>query len=265
METYQSTHTGAEIDAAVDAVSGKADLATTLSGYGITDAYTKTEVDDIADDYLPLSGGTLSDNLLFVNGKGVVGTLANGNTGNILFMGNANHLLLGYGVRNDVNYGALNLYGGTGINCVLGDSTKFKILSTGVEVTGDVTTNGTVYINNGKYIQAKNTSDTYINILGVNSSNQVLLGYDNMETSTRIYGKAIIMYCGSRVQAVTLTSSGNLGVGVSAPTAKLHVDGNAIITGTLTLGGNPVAVVYSGSTAPSSSTGSNGDIYIQTS
>lgn len=33
---------------------------TTLAGYGITDAYTKSEVDDVVDDYLPLTGGTLT-------------------------------------------------------------------------------------------------------------------------------------------------------------------------------------------------------------
>lgn len=41
---YQSSYTGAEIDAAVGAVANKAEKATTLSGYGITDAYTKDEL-----------------------------------------------------------------------------------------------------------------------------------------------------------------------------------------------------------------------------
>ena len=31
-------------------VSGKADKATTLGGYGITDAYTKTEIDSLVGD-----------------------------------------------------------------------------------------------------------------------------------------------------------------------------------------------------------------------
>lgn len=35
---------------------------TTIAGYGITDAYTKSEVDDAMDDYLPLTGGTISTN-----------------------------------------------------------------------------------------------------------------------------------------------------------------------------------------------------------
>lgn len=36
---------------------------TTLSGYGISDAYTKTQVDNALDGYLPLSGGTMTGTL----------------------------------------------------------------------------------------------------------------------------------------------------------------------------------------------------------
>jgi hypothetical protein len=36
---------------------------TTLSGYGITNAYTKTEVDNIVANYLPLAGGTMTGNI----------------------------------------------------------------------------------------------------------------------------------------------------------------------------------------------------------
>ena len=41
----QNTVTQAQVDGLTTALAGKADSATTLSGYGITDAYTKTEVD----------------------------------------------------------------------------------------------------------------------------------------------------------------------------------------------------------------------------
>ena len=43
-------------------VTGK---PTTVSGYGITDAYTKTEVNNIAAKYLPLAGGTMTGNVNF--------------------------------------------------------------------------------------------------------------------------------------------------------------------------------------------------------
>ena len=41
---------------------------TTISGYGITDAYTKSQVDAIAAKYLPLTGGTLTGQLKIVAG-----------------------------------------------------------------------------------------------------------------------------------------------------------------------------------------------------
>ena len=44
-------------------VTGK---PTTVSGYGITDAYTKTDVNNIAAKYLPLTGGTLTGQLKIV-------------------------------------------------------------------------------------------------------------------------------------------------------------------------------------------------------
>jgi hypothetical protein len=44
-------------------ISGKADKATTLSGYGITDAYTSLTVDSLLAKYLPLTGGTLTGTL----------------------------------------------------------------------------------------------------------------------------------------------------------------------------------------------------------
>lgn len=266
-------------------ISGKADKATTLAGYGITDAASSSDLDD----YLPLTGGTLSDGLRFVNGKGVVGTLSNGDTGGLLTLSQYNDLLVAYGLRENANFRNTNIYAVNNVNLLIGNSNKLKVTSTGVEVTGNESISGTIdvtdaatlsstldvtgsistsdaiYLNNAKYIQGKNTSSSNINLLGINASNQIIIGYGNTAALTNIYGKALGFYYGSRTQGMVLSSSGNLGVGVAAPSSKLHVDGNAIITGTLTLGGNPVAVVYSGSTAPSSSTGSDGDIYIQTS
>lgn len=71
-------------------------------------------------------------------------------------------------------------------------------------------------------------------------------------------------YTDAYIEAFTVLPNGNVGIGTTTPTAKLHVDGDAVITGGLSLGGQAVVSVFSGSTAPSSSTGSNGDIYIQT-
>lgn len=68
-------------------ISGKADKATTLQGYGITDAYTKTQTDAKIDEkivnkadsnhnhddtYLKLSGGTMTGPIIFSNDQGQI-------------------------------------------------------------------------------------------------------------------------------------------------------------------------------------------------
>lgn len=64
-------------------ISGKADKSTTLKGYGITDAYTKTETDNKLSgksdtghnhdsDYLKLSGGTMTGPIIFSNDQGQI-------------------------------------------------------------------------------------------------------------------------------------------------------------------------------------------------
>lgn len=42
---FKSKYTGEALEAALDSISSKANKSTTLGGYGITDAYTKAEID----------------------------------------------------------------------------------------------------------------------------------------------------------------------------------------------------------------------------
>lgn len=52
-----------------DLLDEKADWGTTLSHYGITNAYTKTEVTNLLEDYLPLTGGTVTGDLRLRTGS----------------------------------------------------------------------------------------------------------------------------------------------------------------------------------------------------
>lgn len=72
-------------------------------------------------------------------------------------------------------------------------------------------------------------------------------------------------YTDAYIEAFTVLPNGNVGIGTTSPSTKLGVSGDVDITGGLSFNGTAVATVYSGSSAPSSSTGANGDIYIQTS
>lgn len=70
--------------------SGVTGKPTTLSGYGITDAYTSAQVDNKLAGYLPLSGGTLTGAL-------TIGTrvIYGGDSANLLWY-DGNHLQIGY-------------------------------------------------------------------------------------------------------------------------------------------------------------------------
>ena len=154
------------------------------------------------------------------------------------------------------------------INGTLGVSGAAAFAST-VDITGNITASSGVYLSNGKAIYINDTGGTMRNALFMSSSSNTLnVGYGMTQSgaATNINGNTVsINYGGSRTTGLYVSSTGNIGIGTTSPAYKLDVNGNAAISGTLYLGGNPVAVVYSGSTAPSSSTGSDGDIYIQTS
>ena len=135
---------------------------------------------------------------------------------------------------------------------------------------GNITMSGNLNMANNKILYMKNANNDNIAIAYVATGGSFLLGsgLPALNSSMVIFGYTVDIRAGgtnTSNRAIFITSNMNVGIGTTSPSAKLHVVGDAIITGTLTLGGNPVAVVYSGSTAPSSSTGSDGDIYIQTS
>lgn len=77
---------------------------TTLSGYGITNAYTKTEVNNALSGYLPLSGGTLTGNVTFnaIN-KGIYLTDSNGDT-YAAIINNAENLWIGARAATDIHH-----------------------------------------------------------------------------------------------------------------------------------------------------------------
>jgi hypothetical protein len=67
-----SIGTAVTITPAFSDVTGK---PTTLAGYGITDAYTQTQVNTLLSGYLPLTGGTLTGQLIGTNARFVTSTL----------------------------------------------------------------------------------------------------------------------------------------------------------------------------------------------
>ena len=70
---------------------------TTLSGYGITNAYTKTEVDNALSGYLPLSGGNMTGNITFASNTGFYAKDTGGTARLAMKLDGTDNLLIGYG------------------------------------------------------------------------------------------------------------------------------------------------------------------------
>lgn len=175
-------------------ISGKADKATTLAGYGITDAASSSDLDD----YLPLSGGAVTGNL-----------------------------------------------------SVAGTST----------LTGNITAGGHIYMGNAKHIYMKKTDNSNIILASLTTGNNIQIATNFQDTTG-----SITVYCGTGgILFKVGGATGSYNALVIDSTLKATFKSDVAIGGDLTIGGQTVVKVYSGSTAPSSSTGSDGDIYIQTS
>lgn len=174
---FTSIYTSTEIDDAIGAVQTKADKSTTttagtyksvtvnssgivtggsnpttIAGYGITDAYTKTETDGIVDDYLPLSGGNMTGDITFASNTGFYAKDTGGTSRLAMKLDGTDNLLIGYGTA------------------VGGSNT---------------------------YIDGKN-----------------------------LY----IRYGTSQATGIFINSSGNVGIGTSLPSYKLHVNGQLGVT-----------------------------------
>ena len=125
---------------------------TTIEGYGITDAYTKTETDEIVDDYLPLSGGNMTGDITFASNTGFYAKDTGGTSRLAMKLDGTDNLLIGYGT-------------------------------------------------------AVGGSNTYID------GNNLYIRYGTSQTT-----------------GIFLNSSGNVGIGTSLPSYKLHVNGQLGVT-----------------------------------
>lgn len=141
-------------------------------------------------------------------------------------------------------------------------------ISGNLDVTGNIVTGGQIQMPNNTGLYTEDSNGSYKNSFYLTNTNNLHIGFGTAPAGygTYINGYVVALRYGtSRTIGFMLSANGNVGIGVVTPTVKLDVDGDVAISGSLSLGGQAVVSVFSGSTAPSSSTGSNGDIYIQTS
>jgi hypothetical protein len=206
---------------------------TTIGGYGITDAYTKSQVDSALGGYLPLSGGTIDGSLQ-------IGKATNTSFNNILLIRS------GHGVR--INNTDANAYVSFGNTDASGYLTAEKVL-----MLGD---NGLFYSPNGSNYydiihsgnigsQSVLSAEKLIDASGaelVTTSDSTLYVGGGTYTSrgTHILGSDVrLRYGASAAIGLLLNSSGNVGIGTTTDNGyKLDVNGTLHASGAATFRGH---------------------------
>lgn len=132
-------------DNIVSAMAGKANSSTTLAGYGITDAYTKTEVDTALDTKVDkVEGKGLSTNDYTTDEKNKLAGIAVGATANI---GTITEVIGGNGLTGSATSGAVTLAVGQGAGITVSEN---EISNAGVRsITQDGTDGHKLTINTG--------------------------------------------------------------------------------------------------------------------
>lgn len=103
----------------------------------------------------------------------------------------------------------------------------------GQSFDGTANVTGHLYIPNNNYLHSYTTAGTAVTLLSVDSANQVnfAFGAAAQGLTSYINGNIIIFRYGTgHTEALRIDSSGNVGIGITSPTQKLHVQGNVAAT-----------------------------------
>lgn len=112
---------------------------------------------------------------------------------------------------------------------------------------GNITMSGNIYMNNARYIYAKNTDGSDMPIFYTNSYNELVIGTGNAQKEARTYlsGLEIIFRTSTAVnERMKIASNGNVGIGTTAPSAKLDIKGASSLLGLKADGTANVSYTY---------------------
>lgn len=112
---------------------------------------------------------------------------------------------------------------------------------------GNITMSGNIYMNNARNIYAKNTDGSDMPIFYTNSSNELVIGTGNAQKEARTYlsGLEIVFRTSASLnERMRIISNGNVGIGTTAPQAKLDIKGASSLLGLKANGTANVSYTY---------------------
>ena len=205
--------------------------------------------------FLPLAGGTMTGNTIHNdNVKSIYGSPGNdlqiyhdSNDSYIDDAGTGDLYIKSNKVRLQSTTGENLLFAqeNSGVFVYFNNAKKFETTSTGISVTGNGDFSGNVSVPASQYLEAVHTDNTYARLKGnglfFNRSNVFIaaetdnfatlnLGYSSVRWGNVEINAAATKFLNGSSERMRLDSSGNLGINISNPTAKVEIV-NADFTG----------------------------------
>lgn len=122
---------------------------------------------------------------------------------------------------NDGNNGSIALCGHNATK-----ASRITLYSDDIYLQGSARIDGNFYFKNGGYITAHDASNAAVHLLHLSNANVFAIGYNVAKKgyNTSISGNYLILNSGGTpTERMRITSDGNVGIGTTNPTRKLHV------------------------------------------
>jgi hypothetical protein len=178
------------------------------------------DIPSLSSTYLPLTGGTLSGELSFNDdGEGITFY----GSGRIYKKAGTGLIIRRHSADIDPQ---VENNAGTSSWTILhaGNYSSYALPLTGGSLTGVLNTSADIQQNNATYLKGKLAAGTATRLFGLNASNTLYIGsIDADHTGGTLFVK-------NGVSQMVLDASGNLGIGTTSPTQKLHVTGTGYAT-----------------------------------